>query len=725
MLLENETPDMTDMHTEHQEPENQESALREDAVDQLVEQTEAEAETPPAVTEAVDEDEAIPEIDLPGDETADASGTEAQSDLPTGAEAVEADAADVPASIDEPEAVETPEVAAAPEVDGELGEWLGKIDEMLEAHTASQQPLPGASLAVLIQLMEYFGAAEDTLGQIPRVGLVKRTFDALKYKENFSEADGEHFLELLADFNKKRVSLLKEVDDVRAHSSRRKRELIERLQTVVQSQDASRIQEVRAIQDEWKTSGQAQQRDSDELYKQYRTLLDEFYRLREMHLELLEYDRKINLQEKERLIHEAEHNLVPAEEDRENPAVWEEKMALLAEIQQQWKDAGHIPREEMDRINEQYRNAIDRFFEVRQVFVEQQDQLRQANADIKRDILEKMAEFAAFEADRPKDWNDATAALRALQDAWKESGQAPFKLNNELWGRYREICNAFFGRKAEFFRQFDEVRNENLEKKRKLVERAEELTQLGDWEKGARELKDLQQAWKEIGPVPDRHSNKLWKRFREACDAFFESRRHHYRDIHQEEHDNLDAKKALIERVKQLQEDTTQKHDQILQEIKEIQAAWKEIGKVPYKEKDNIWEIFRGEIDKVFSQKTGRREGGEPRRQSSYQHSAQQEQDNTADDDPRSGNLKAKIAQLRKRIATAQEKVDQYSTNILYIAKGKSGDPLRKQIQGEIDREQVQIKEWKAKIRSLEDALRNPEQLVDAVVSEPDDTTEE
>ncbi|MEL6846799.1 MAG: DUF349 domain-containing protein, partial [Bacteroidota bacterium] len=168
------------------------------------------------------------------------------------------------------------------------------------------------------------------------------------------------------------------------------------------------------------------------------------------------------------------------------------------------------------------------------------------NGEKKQGILAEMESFRDFNSEKPRDWNEATNKLRSFQESWKKIGQAPQAINGELWSKYREICNVFFSRKSAFFKELDSKRSENLVKKRELVEQAEKLSTSGDWERSAKELKRLQREWKQVGPVPERHSNKLWSRFREACDSFFESRRIHYSSVHENEAENLEAKKKII-----------------------------------------------------------------------------------------------------------------------------------------------------------------------------------
>ncbi|MDX2285266.1 MAG: DUF349 domain-containing protein [Bacteroidia bacterium] len=749
MLPENETPEMLNEEVQQEatpasdpsEPETvmevPESVLSEETAKPAEPETPAEEPEAPAdeasagepeapadeaAAEMPDEDGLVPAAELfaePAEEPVPETAAEAQ-------EAEEIQEADSPvAEIVVEEGVAHISVAPepAPEVELEpLNEELpGMIDDILARQDSAQAIIPAASVSDLIQLLEQYTAAESVLPLSQRVGLLKRTFDALDGQGGVEEAYKARFLHALHAFNRKRSEQQKEADVLRRENSVRKRELLDTLKQVVEAKDPTRIQEIRDVQAKWKSIGQVLKEDMEPLYSQYRALLDDFYNQRSMYFEMVEYDRKHNLQEKERLIQDV-LKLIPEEELRGDADIWRERTDLLNEMQQEWRSIGHVPREEMERVNNEYRAAVDSFFEVRRSFMELQDQQRQENGAKKQAIIEMMEVFAAFEAEKPKDWNDATVELRKLQEAWKGIGNAPQGVNSELWHKYREICNGFFSRKSKFFEDFDEVRAENLAKKRAICERAEQLSTSEEWDKATQELKRLQNDWRAVGPVPERHSNRLWTRFRTACDTFFERRRTHYRDVHSEEDTNLAAKRALIEEVREIAASANPTAEASVQRVRDIQARWKEIGKVPFKEKESIWEEFKGEVDAYFKSLRGRREGGrdsyreggrdrgdrdggrrerEPRREREHTH--QQE-------DEHAGHpIKVSIAQTRRRIQELQAEIEQYESNLMMIAKGKSGDALRQQILPRIEKNKQLIAEHKDQLKKLNEQWKQAE----------------
>ncbi|MEM6346208.1 MAG: DUF349 domain-containing protein [Bacteroidota bacterium] len=693
--VEEQSPE-TPTSTEESTPE-QESAIA---------ATEAVAEEQPVAEEEV----AAPQAEeVVADTTGDAPSSEEASTLKE-ASVEEADTPEEsPAEVVVEEGVahfslEGDEVSSEDESmpEGEVSQALiSELDDLVkDQETSRTAKVSGYTVDELILGVYHFFQQEEVLALNSRVRIIKRGFDELAVSGSLDSIITNRFRTALAKFNKKRAEQQAIAEAAKAENSEKKKALLVRLKEVVEKGNPELIEDVRKIQEEWKSIGHVLRADFENLIKEYRAHLDQFYQSRSLHFQMLDYDRKKNLEKKEQLIKEAEL-LTPIEDDREKVEVWRNKMEQFHDLQKRWKAVGHVPREDMDRINGAYREVIDRFFEVRQQFMGVLDKLREENGTKKQGILAEMENFRAFNSAKPKEWNEATNKLRAFQESWKQIGQAPQAINGELWSKYREICNDFFSRKSAFFKDLDSKRSENLEKKRELVEQAEALSASSDWEKAAKELKRLQREWKQIGPVPERHSNKLWNRFREACDSFFESRRTHYNVVHENENENLEAKKQIIGEVSKIDVAALGSTQAVIEAIQKLQAKWKEVGRVPYKFKDTIWEEFRAAIDSLL-------DGMSEKRDTLRKLQMKAEITTITDDDERTKTIRGKIARLRRRVQASQEKVDQYSTNIQYISKGKSGDALRAQIQKEIDKEAKILGDLKKQVKELNEMLRNP-----------------
>ena len=716
MLPENETPETSDL--ENNEPENQEIVEKSEEnpipVEQEVSQEEtSETELPAAEVETTTEETPVAEETLVVTEESNSEVLASEDD---GQDNESEDAEDASAENEDSSDESLKDKELVDESFPPLKEGIEEaIAELVKDRANVGSQTLDASIHDLIRLLDqYYKEEENVQNNIPKVGLIKRTFDAMSTSDSLDKGLAAGFHEALRRFNGHRSEFQKKQESRKIENTAQKEALLVELRKIVGQEDPSLYKEVRNLQDRWRDIGHVVKERIEGLYKDYRALLDKFYKLREMHFELMDYDRRINLQEKDRLINEAK-GLVPPEEERENIDAWREKMDMLHELQQKWKTIGHVPREDMERVNNEYRAVIDNFFEVRQGFMAIQDQLRQENADKKEAILAQMKEFAGFDAPKPRAWNDATRILREHQEAWKKIGQAPQSVNSELWGRYREICNTFFSKKSEFFKKYDDYRAANLIKKRELVDEAEKLKESDEWEKSAKRLKQIQIEWKEAGPVPERQSNKLWNRFRAACDAFFESRRGHYQSLHSDENENLLAKKELIEEVKKISIKSEGSLEAAIAKIKALQGQWRDVGRVPYKEKDKIWKEFREIIDNFFNSLEGRRdEIRELTNRASFSPSSYKSEDSRLKD------LKYQISNLRRKINKSEDKVNQYSTNIQFIAKGKSGDAFRNQIQKEIDKEKKVIEDLKKSIKQLNEMLKNPPKKEEPIKETPE-----
>ena len=195
-------------------------------------------------------------------------------------------------------------------------------------------------------------------------------------------------------------------------------------------------------------------------------------------------------------------------------------------------------------------------------------------------------------------WNSATEKILELQAQWKEIGFAPQKMNLKIFERFRAACDEFFRLKSEFFKEAKNALANNLERKKALCEQAEQLMESEEWKATADKLTKIQKEWKEIGPVPQKHSEALWKRFVTACDTFFERRNAATSSQRNMEQDNLKQKREVIEALKNI--DTTLPADEQTKQISALTAKWNAIGFVPFKEKDKIYKEYKQLLNALY-----------------------------------------------------------------------------------------------------------------------------
>ena len=363
--------------------QNQEE-LKESVVEPVVEETPETPQTNEEAAETVEtqekkstseaeivaEESATPQPELK--ESVSEEVTSSEEEQPANKEAETTEAKD-----EAPQVVENPEMAF--------------LMDIISDDTKFEEALNAADVKEVVLLMESFAKLDDVGAAIPKSSNIKRKFDALSSAED-SEVDGQlnsRFNTAFAKFNKKRseYNLLQEKN--KEANSARKQELLNQLKEIVETEQVTAIDQVRTIQEEWKQIGWVLQKDIVPFNTTYKHYLDVYYTLRSHYNELKDIDRKHNQEEKEKLIAEI-LSLIPQEGNvsRESWKASSEKVKNLQEI---WRTVGHVPRENIEKVNEAYKGALDQFYSKRQAYYDVQDELKKANVPLKEAIIEKTA----------------------------------------------------------------------------------------------------------------------------------------------------------------------------------------------------------------------------------------------------------------------------------------------------------------------------------------------
>ena len=368
--------------------------------------------------------------------------------------------------------------------------------------------------------------------------------------------------------------------------------VIEELKALVQKEEAlgKTFQEFRDLQERWRNTGMVPQGQLNGLLETYHHHVENFYNYIKINKELRDLDLKRNLDAKINLCEEAE-KLV------ENKDI-NDAFKQLQLLHTRWKEIGPIPKEQQEPVWERFKAATSKINDSYHKFFESLKQEQEDNLKVKEEICGKAAAIAAAEYQGIKEWNAAAQNIIELQEEWKHSGTVPQKERNRVFKTFRASCDTFFNRKREFYKQMLEEQEKNLELKTKLCEKVEAIKDSTDWKITTDKIISYQKEWKKIGPAPRKYSNKIWFRFRAACDEFFNNKNAHFKSIDSEQEKNLEAKKALIEEVKQFQ--LVDDNEENIKKLKEFQARWNDIGFVPIKEKEAVQEEFRKIINTYF-----------------------------------------------------------------------------------------------------------------------------
>ena len=409
---------------------------------------------------------------------------------------------------------------------------------------------------------------------------------------NYKNENKEKFYDLYKLFKEKRITAAKQIEVDREKNLQIKLQLIEELKELVQKEEAlnKTFQEFKDIQERWRNTGLVPQNRVNDLLETYHHHVENFYNYIKINKELRDLDLKRNLDAKINLCEEAE-KLV------ENKDI-NDAFKQLQLLHTRWNEIGPIPKEQQEPVWERFKAATSKINDSYHKFFESLKQEQEDNLKVKEEICGKAAAIAAAEYQGIKEWNAAAQNIIELQEEWKHSGTVPQKERNRIFKTFRASCDTFFNRKREFYKQMLEEQEKNLELKTKLCEKVEAIKDSTDWKITTDKIISYQKEWKKIGPAPRKYSNKIWFRFRAACDEFFNNKNAHFKSIDSEQEKNLEAKKALIEEVKQFQ--LVDDNEENIKKLKEFQARWNDIGFVPIKEKEAVQEEFRKIINTYF-----------------------------------------------------------------------------------------------------------------------------
>ena len=480
------------------------------------------------------------------------------------------------------------------------------------------------------------------------------------------------FKDLYNKYKKERAEYNKQLEKEREQNQALKEAVIADLKALIEKQEDvnQTFSEFREIQNRWRAVGPVPAQSYRNLNETYQLYVEQFYDMVKINRELRDLDFKKNLEAKEQLCQSAEQLA-----ESQNVV---EAFRELQKLHEQWKEYGPVAKEHRETVWERFKAATAVINKKYQGYFEGIKEQQAENYAKKAALCEKVEAIAEKEIANSNEWNACSKEIEEIQKEWKTIGFASKKENQKVYDRFRAACDKFYGRKREFYTDYKDSINENLEKKIALCEEAEALKTSTEWKKTTDQFIALQKQWKEIGPVPRKKSELLWKRFRAACDEFFAERDKQAKPEN-DFYGNLKAKQRLIEEIKAYELKGDESDAAAMQEF---QKRWQEIGFVPFKEKDNVTKAYKEALQAKFpapGRNNARRgRGGRP---------ALSEKD----------RLIQKYNQLEQDIVT-------YENNIGFFSMSKNAEPLIKQMQDRIAEAKKELNSLADQIRALNEA---------------------
>ncbi len=475
--------------------------------------------------------------------------------------------------------------------------------------------------------------------------------------QHTEDALENRFNEAMNVFKANRAKQNEDLENQKQENLAKKQALLEELKQIIASDESLKktYDDFHALQDRWKGIGPVPAAENANLWNNYHFLVEQFFDKVRIGRELRDLDMKKNLDAKIELCEKAEELL--------NEKSLTKAFKALQQLHEEWKEIGPVPQEKKEDIWNRFKAASTKINQIRREHYSKIQEEQTANLEAKKGLCEKAEEIVGETYSSVNAWQKKTTELTDIFKAWKEVGAAAKKENEDIWSRFKSSMDTFYANKKEFFSTLKDKQVENFERKVQLCIEAEGLMESSEWKKTTDEMKRLQEEWKTIGPVPKRHTDKIWKRFRAACDTFFNRKNEHFKGIKGEEDANLAAKKALIEEIKAFQ--LSDNRNENMDAIKAFQKRWIEIGYVPFRQKEAINKEYRSLIDGLFD--TMRKNQNEASTNEFREMMESWKDDPNAGDRVRKeGNkLQTRIQKLRDEIAVLENNIGFFSKELM------------------------------------------------------------
>ncbi len=709
--------------TEHisKEPLMSEAQTLVDETSSTVEQSEPIIE---AISEKTEDLPNVKEIPLMEKESVETSIPEKESvtevHTPSEVKETKTEKVEVSAEIDKDEITdklkESPEkqdiAAALPDKTRKMSEKeedtdddLDDSDEEDEEVEISEELYRNLSRAELVEQLEALVQEPDILSIKSKLALIKVVYlqkekEELQAKyDSFLEEGGipedyapeqdelsERFYKANSVYRENRQRYNEELEKQKLVNLEEKKKILEELKALISSEETLKktYDEFKTLQEQWKQIGMVPKNEINQLWQNYHFLVEKFFDKVKINKELKDLDLKKNLERKIEICEKAEELLL------ETSII--KSFKQLQQYHEEWKEVGPVPQDKKDEIWERFKTASDQINERRREYYSEKQNELENNLLAKTALCEKAEKLISNNPATLRQWQKRTNEINELMNIWKTIGPAPKKQNNEIWNRFKTSLDTHFTSYKEYLEKLKEQQLNNYNLKLDLCAQAEALKNSSDWRKTTQELIQLQQEWKTIGAVPRKHSDKIWKRFRSACDEFFQRKADFFSNIAQVEEENMMKKEDIIKRLEEF--NFTENRAENLEALKNFQREWLGVGHVPIKEKDKLQNKFRTVINKYFDKL---KIDASEITALNYKNRIE-----SIKDMPDAGKMLYRERNaLQIKITKLQEDIKLWENNIGYLAVSKNANIVKEEFQKKIDQAKQELALMEAKLRYL------------------------
>jgi hypothetical protein len=499
-------------------------------------------------------------------------------------------------------------------------------------------------------------------------------------------SEKESFYSAYNEIREKRKALLADKNKSESENLKQKRFLIQQFKDVVANEEniGTAFKLHKEINEKWKAIGDIPRDKRHDIQQEYSRLLEEFFYNMKIYKEIKEYDFKKNLDLKKGVIEQLK-KLKDLDKIKEIESE-------LKKLQNEWEDIGPTVQEEWEALKEDYWSTVRELYDRIKAHYDQLREQMQDNIAAKKELIARTQNLLQQERPSVKSWNKQTNTIKDLQADWKKIGFGPKKENEEVWKEFRALCDQFFEDKSKYFENIQGEFDEIAEKKEKLIEEVEQLKDSEDWKETTHKIIKIQKSWKEIGSAGQKNEQRLWKRFRTACDYFFTQKENHYKQMDQEKEENLKLKEQVIQEIEAI--DLPKEKEEALEILKSFANRFESIGFVPLKQKDTIFKSYKSALNKHYEAMNLK---GEEKEKILFQAKI----DTLKGSGDADKMLSQERAQIKKQIDDIKKDILQFENNMGFFANAADDHPLKAQAMKNIEAEKEKIERLKQKLKLI------------------------
>ena len=547
--------------------------------------------------------------------------------------------------------------------------------------------------------------------QTEKTQAIKKQVDAIRYefdkkydalveekKEEFIADGGElynfsyeipvyrEFYTAFNDYREKRNQYYKEIEKTHKENLAKRREIIEELKSLLNAEEhlGTTFKQFQQLQERWRKAGAVSNADYEDLWNTYHHHVENFYDFIHLSKDLRDIDFKRNLEEKLKIIERAE----ALAQDDVDALIASRELQVLHRV---WKEEiGPVDKEHRESIWQRFSELTKKIHDKRQYYLKNLDKIYEENAVKKQGIIERIKKLGEKEPTTHSAWKQLSKQVEDLRQSFLNVGKVPLQQADEVWKSFNIALRAFNKKKNQFYKTLKKEQQENLTKKLALLEIAKANQNSTDWETTTELMKNIQREWKEIGSVPLRNTEKIWKEFKRACDTYFSRFAETIQHSKNKESDALEQKKAFLDKLKEYQLGTDR--DKEIATLQNFVNEWNAIGNTHHS-KRTIDIKFHKIIDALYKKLNFDKQEIELIK---YNNKLER-----LINDDNENSLNNEVIFVRRRIDELKSEILQLENNLAFFGNIDEKNPLVRDVIKNINNQKEALKTWENKLREL------------------------